>query len=173
METNLMKEIKRLLDLIESFKSEISKISQQKEGFKAVSQHIDTAISESEEATKKIIDLIGNSMETLQEALSLLREFPESEKRKKAEKLLSATLESLMSALTLLEFQDIMAQRLLKIKSFLSDVEKSILKIVILAGIEESENQWKEDLQKKLEKLEWKKEISQDEVDEIMKQFGM
>ena len=78
-----------------------------------------------------------------------------------------------MSALTLLEFQDIMAQRLLRIKGFLSDVEKSILRIVILAGIEEIENERKEDLQKKLEELEWKKEVSQDEVDEIMKQFGM
>jgi chemotaxis protein CheZ len=173
METNLMKEIKELLGLIESFKSEISKISQQKEGFKTVSRHIDTAISESEEATKKIIDLIGNSMETVQEALSLIKELPKSEKREKAEKLLSGTLENLMSALTLLEFQDIMAQRLLRIKGFLSDVEKSILRIVILAGIEEIENERKEDLQKKLEELEWKKEVSQDEVDEIMKQFGM
>jgi hypothetical protein len=89
------------------------------------------------------------------------------QKREKAEKLLSGTLENLMSALTLLEFQDIMAQRLLRIKGFLSDVEKSILRIVILAGIEEIENERKEDLQKKLEELEWKKEVSQDEVDEI------
>ncbi|RUM42808.1 MAG: hypothetical protein DSY35_04655 [Desulfurobacterium sp.] len=173
METNLLKEVKELLELIDSFKSEVTKISQQKEGFKAVSHHIDTAISESEEATKKVIDLIGSSLEAVQEVLSFLKELPEGEKRERAEELLSRTLKDLMNALTLLEFQDILAQRLLKIKEFLSELEKSILKIVILVGIEESEDGKKEDLQRKLEELQWKKEISQDEVDEIMKQFGM
>jgi len=173
METNLLKEVKELLELIDSFKSEVTKISQQKEGFKAVSHHIDTAISESEEATKKVIDLIGSSLEAVQEVLSFLKELPGGEKRERAEELLSRTLKDLMNALTLLEFQDILAQRLLKIKEFLSELEKSILKIVILVGIEESEDGKKEDLQRKLEELQWKKEISQDEVDEIMKQFGM
>ena len=173
MRTNLLREIKELLALVESFKSEISRISLRKEGFKAVNRHIDAAISESEEATKKIIDLIGISMETLQEILSLIQEFPDGERKERVVNLLSGTLENLINALTFLEFQDIMAQRLLKVKGFLSDVEKGVLKIALLAGIEEVEDEKKEDLQKRLKELEWKKEISQEEVDEIMKQFGI
>ncbi len=172
METNLIKEIKELLELVESFKQELSKIPA-KEGFRTVNQHIDNAISESEEATKKIIDLIGSSLESLQKAISEVEKI-EGAGREKVLKLLSDILNNLTNALTLLEFQDILAQRLLKVKQFLSDIEKSIVKIAILAGIEETAHESdKEELKKKLEELEWKKEVSQEEVDRIMKQFGL
>jgi len=172
METNLIKEIKELLGLVESFKQELSKIPA-KEGFEAVNQHIDTAISESEEAAKKIIDLIGASLDSVQEVIAEVEKL-EGEGKEKILKALSAVLNNLTVALTLLEFQDILAQRLLKIKQFLSDIEKSIVKIALLAGIEESaQESEKQELRKKLEELEWKKEVSQNEVDEIMKQFGM
>ncbi|SMP15050.1 chemotaxis protein CheZ [Desulfurobacterium pacificum] len=172
METNLIKEIKELLGLVESFKQELSKIPA-KEGFKAVNQHIDTAISESEEAAKKIIDLIGNSLDSVQEVISEVEKLNGIEKEKVL-KALNNILNNLTMALTLLEFQDILAQRLLKVKQFLSDIEKSIVKIALLAGIEETaQESEKQELKKKLEELEWKKEVSQDEVDEIMKQFGM
>ncbi len=172
METNLIKEIKELLELVESFKQELSKIPA-KEGFRTVNQHIDNAISESEEATKKIIDLIGSSLESLQEAISEVEKI-EGAGKEKVLKLLSDILNNLTNALTLLEFQDILAQRLLKVKQFLSDIEKSIVKIAILAGIEETAHESdKEELKKKLEELEWKKEVSQEEVDRIMKQFGL
>ncbi|ADY72709.1 putative myosin-2 heavy chain, non muscle [Desulfurobacterium thermolithotrophum DSM 11699] len=177
MEKSLLQELKELLDLIESFKSEISQISAQKAGFKAINHHIDIAILESEEATKKIIDFIGSSLEAVQESLELISQIKvkedSTEKAKRLRELLSATTSSLINALTLLEFQDILAQRLLKVKNFLSDIEKSILKIAILAGIEETDKKKRGELEKKLEELEWKKEISQNEVDEIMKQFGL
>ena len=79
-----------------------------------------------------------------------------------------------MNALTLLEFQDIMAQRLLKVRDFLLDLEKSIVRVALVAGLEETEKEEeKEEIREKLEELEWKKEVSQSEVDEIMKQFGL
>jgi chemotaxis protein CheZ len=172
MDKSLLDELKELLQLIESFKSEISKVSAQKDGFKAVNHHIETAINESEEATKKLIDLIGDSLEKLQESLELTQKLT-GEEAQKLQSLISATLNNLMSALTLLEFQDILAQRLLKVKTFISDVEKSILKIALLAGLEEKPQEEKNEIKKKIEELEWKKEVSQEDVDEIMKQFGL
>ena len=172
MDKNLIKEIKELLGIVESFKEELSKIPA-KEGFRAVNQHIDNAISESEEATKKIIELISSSLEVLQELLKEV-EALDGEKKGKFSNGLNRLLSNLTNALTLLEFQDILAQRLLKVKRFLSDIEKSIVKIAILAGIEEIEDkEEREELRKKLEEIEWKKEVSQNEVDEIMKQFGL
>ena len=172
MDKSLLDELKELLQLIESFKSEISKVSAQKDGFKAVNHHIETAINESEEATKKLIDLIGDSLEKLQESLELTQKLT-GEEAQKLQSLISATLNNLMNALTLLEFQDILAQRLLKVKTFISDVEKSILKIALLAGLEEKPQEEKDEIKKKIEELEWKKEVSQEDVDEIMKQFGL
>ncbi len=170
MEKNLLKEIKELLSIVETFKQELSQVSAKKEGFNAVNKHIETAISESEEATKKLIENIGNSLEELRELKETVSECPDFESLK--EKLES--LESkLVDSLTLLEFQDILAQRLLKIKGFISDIEKSILKILLMAGIEEGPEEEKEELKKKVEELEWKKEVSQDDVDEILKQFGL
>ncbi len=173
MEKGLLKELKELLDLIESFKSELSKVSSKKEGFKTVNMHIDTAISESEEATKKLIDIIGDSLEKLQKVLELLSGL-EGEAKNEVLNLLNSVLVNLTDSLTLLEFQDIMAQRLLKVRDFLSDLEKSIVKITLVAGLEETEEgEEREEIKRKLEELEWKKEVSQEEVDEIMKQFGL
>ncbi|MEO2068168.1 MAG: hypothetical protein ABGX27_01490 [Desulfurobacteriaceae bacterium] len=176
MEKSLLQEVKELLEIVESFKAEISKVSIQKEGFKAVNQHIDTAINESEEATKKIIDIISVSLEAVNQSLEIVSQIEVNEsfkeKIEKIKELLTNTSNNLINALTLLEFQDILAQRLLKVKNFFADIEKSILKIALLAGIEEATDR-KEELEKKLEELEWKKEVSQDEVDEIMKQFGL
>ena len=173
MERGLLKELKELLDLIESFKEELSKVSSKREGFKAVNKHIDTAISESEEATKKLIDVIGDSLEKLQKAVELVADL-EGQSREEVLKLLNAVLNNLMNSLTLLEFQDIMAQRLLKVRNFLSDLEKSIVRVALVAGLEEAQvEEEKEEIKKKLEELEWKKEVSQEDVDQIMKQFGL
>jgi len=173
MEKGLLKEIKELLTLIESFKKELSKVSSKREGFKAVNKHIDTAISESEEAARKLIEAIGDSMEKLQRAVEIVSKL-EGEGKEEAISLIQSVLTTLMNSLTLLEFQDIVAQRLLKIRDFLFDLEKSIVRIALAAGLEEdSGEEEKEEIRKKLEELEWKKEVSQSEVDEIMKQFGL
>ncbi len=173
MEKGLLKEIKELLTLIESFKDELSKVSSKREGFRAVNKHIDSAISESEEATKKLIEAIGDSMEKLQRAIQLVEKM-EGEGKEEVVSIINSVLTTLMNSLTLLEFQDIMAQRLLKVRDFLVDLEKSIVKVALVAGLEETEEEGeKEEIKKKLEELEWKKEVSQEDVDEIMKQFGL
>ena len=173
MEKGLLKEIKELLTLIESFKDELSKVSSKREGFRAVNKHIDSAISESEEATKKLIEAIGDSMEKLQKAVQLVEKM-EGEDKEEVVSIINSVLTTLMNSLTLLEFQDIMAQRLLKVRDFLVDLEKSIMRIALVAGLEETEEgEEKEEIKKKLEELEWKKEVSQEDVDEIMKQFGL
>ncbi len=173
MEKGLLKEIKELLTLIESFKDELSKVSSKREGFRAVNKHIDSAISESEEATKKLIEAIGDSMEKLQRAVQLVEKM-EGEGKEEVVSIINSVLTTLMNSLTLLEFQDIMAQRLLKVRDFLVDLEKSIVKVALVAGLEETEEEGeKEEIKKKLEELEWKKEVSQEDVDEIMKQFGL
>ncbi len=173
MKKGLLKEIKELLTLIESFKEELSKVSSKREGFKAVNKHIDTAISESEEAARKLIEAIGDSMEKLQKAVEIVSKL-EGEGKEEAISLIQSVLTTLMNSLTLLEFQDIMAQRLLKVRDFLLDLEKSIVRIALVAGLEGAdEEKEKEEIKKKLEELEWKKEVSQSEVDEIMKQFGL
>jgi len=167
MERTLLKELKGLLELIESFKDEISRISNKKEGFNLAAGHLESAITESEEAIKEVIDLVGSSLEDISHLKELLGGKPSPEVESKLNNLSS----KLTKALTLLEFQDILAQRLLKVKSFLTDVEKSILKVALLAGIEEKPADG--ELRKKMEELEWKKEVSQEDVDEIMKQFGL
>ncbi|WP_457681731.1 hypothetical protein [Thermovibrio sp.] len=172
MEKNLLKELKELLELVESFKSEVSAISRKKEGFNLASGHIQTAITESEEATKKLIDSIGKTLEDLNALLELSQKVKDEELRKKFSSTISSLISRLTSDLTLLEFQDILAQRLLKVKNFLNDLEKSILKITLLVGIEE-DSEGKDELRKKMEELKWKKEVSQSDVDEIMKQFGL
>ena len=172
MEKSLLKELKELLDLIKSFKDELSNISQKREGFSLANDHIESAINESEEATKKLIESIGKTLEDLSYLLELSSQIEDKSLKEKLTGKLKEIISRLTFDLTLLEFQDILAQRLLKVKSFLNDVEKSILKIALLAGIEERPSEEPE-LRKKMEELQWKKEVSQEDVDEIMKQFGL
>ncbi|RKQ63817.1 chemotaxis protein CheZ [Thermovibrio guaymasensis] len=172
MEKNLLKEVKELLDLVKSFKDEISDISKKKEGFSLANDHIESAISESEEATKRLIESIGKTLEDLNYLLELSSQIEDESLREKLIGKLKEIISRLTSDLTLLEFQDILAQRLLKVKSFLNDIEKSILRIALLVGIEEMPAEEPE-LRKKMEELQWKREITQEDVDEIMKQFGL
>jgi methylphosphotriester-DNA--protein-cysteine methyltransferase len=171
MERGLLKELQSLLSLVEDFKRDLSEISSKKEGLKAVNKHIDESISESEEAVKKLIDMISKALDELNE-LKLVVEKLGDRDREIAEEKINNLISILTNSLTLLEFQDILAQRLLKIKKFLSDLEKSILKMIITAGLEDEKHLSKEKIQEKLEELEWKKEVSQEEIDEIMKEFG-
>ncbi|RUM90952.1 MAG: hypothetical protein DSZ26_01970 [Thermovibrio sp.] len=172
MERGLLKELQSLLSLIEDFKRDLSEISSKKEGLKAVNKHIDKSISESEEAVKKLIDMITKALDELNE-LKLVVEKLGDRDRETAEEKINNLISILTNSLTLLEFQDILAQRLLKIKKFLSDLEKSILKMIITAGLEDEKHLSKEKIQEKLEDLEWKKEVSQEEIDKIMKEFGL
>lgn len=174
MTEGLYQEIKKLFEVIEQYKKDIETLGSKKEGFKSVNTHIELAIKESEEATKKLIDNIMETSSEIKEVLSLVSQIDNEDLKNKIISKLEKVLSQLTNSLTLLEFQDIVSQRLIKISDFISDVEKEILKILLLFGIneEESENK-KEELKEKLEELEWKKEVSQEDVDDILKQFGM
>ena len=170
MTEGLFQEVKKLLDIIESYKNDIESLGNKREGLKSVNQHIELAIRESEEATKKLID---NIMETANILKNILEHLTITDQERFKEDLQKA-IKLLTESLTLLEFQDILSQRLLKISGFVTDLEKEILKILLLFGIkEEKSDEKREELKEKLEELEWKKEVSQKDVDDILKQFGM
>jgi len=170
MTEGLLQEVKKLLDIIESYKSDVESLGSKREGLKSVNQHIELAIKESEEATKKLIDNIMVTTKILKNLLEQISPTDQEKFRQDLEKAIKLLTESL----TLLEFQDILSQRLLKISGFVTDLEKEILKILLLFGIkEEKSDEKREELKEKLEELEWKKEVSQKDVDDILKQFGM
>ncbi|WP_456464477.1 hypothetical protein [Persephonella sp.] len=170
MTEGLLQEVKKLLGIIEEYKKDVETLGTKREGLKSVNQHIELAIKESEEATKKLID---NIMETTKILKRVLEQLTQDDQRKFKDDL-EKIMRLLTESLTLLEFQDILSQRLLKISGFITDLEKEILKILLLFGIsEEKSDEKREELKEKLEELEWKKEVSQKDVDDILKQFGM
>lgn len=170
MTEGLLQEVKKLLGIIEEYKKDVETLGTKREGLKSVNQHIELAIKESEEATKKLIDNIMETTKILKRVLEQLTQDDQRKFRDDLEKIMRLLTESL----TLLEFQDILSQRLLKISGFITDLEKEILKILLLFGIsEEKSDEKREELKEKLEELEWKKEVSQKDVDDILKQFGM
>ncbi len=170
MTEGLLQEVKKLLDIIESYKNDIESLGNKREGLKSVNKHIELAIKESEEATKKLID---NIMETTKILKNVMEQITPTD-HQKLKNDLEKGIKLLTESLTLLEFQDILSQRLLKISNFMTDLEKEILKILLLFGIrEEKSDEKREELKEKLEELEWKKEVSQEDVDDILKQFGM
>ncbi len=177
MEKSLIEELKQLLSLIENYKEEAKELGIKKEGFNTVKNHLNLAIEESKNAVELLIENINASLDLINstiEEVKYLRENSDNKVLEKIEGNLQKVVEILTNSLTSLEFQDILAQRLQKTISFLSDVEKTILKILLILGIKEEEFKDKqEDFKKKLEELEWKKEVSQDDVDDILKEFGL
>ncbi|WP_457621889.1 protein phosphatase CheZ [Persephonella sp.] len=174
MHENLFDELKRVLSIIEQYKKDIENLGSKKEGFKSVNKHIELAIQESEEATQKILDNIMDITALLNNSLQIVLKIDDDEIKKSLEENIKVSVNKLTETLTLLEFQDIVSQRLQKISNFISDVEKEILKILILFGIgRETSEKKKEELKEKLEELEWKKDVSQEDVDDILKQFGL
>ncbi|WP_457641136.1 protein phosphatase CheZ [Persephonella sp.] len=174
MNQGLFEELKKLLSTIEQYKKDIEVLGTKKEGLKSINSHIELAIKESEEATHKIIENIMEITSILKENLQIISSINNIEIKDKLEENTQFVINKLTETLTLLEFQDIISQRLQKISNFISDLEREILKILILFGINsETSEKKKEELKEKLEELEWKREVSQDDVDDILKQFGM
>jgi len=177
MEKSLIEELKQLLSLIENYKEEAKELSIQKEGFNTVKKHLNLAIEESKSAVELLIENINTSLELINSSLNEIKNIKENNDNLNLEKIesnLEKVVSVLTDSLTSLEFQDILAQRLQKTLMFLSDVEKTILKILLMLGINEEEFKDKqEELKKKLEELEWKKELSQNDVDNILKEFGL
>ncbi|WP_456401251.1 protein phosphatase CheZ [Persephonella sp.] len=174
MNEGLFDELKKVLSIIEEYKKDLETLGTKKEGFKSVNMHIELAIQESEEATQKIIENIMGIVSILKENLRIISEIPDTERKEILMKNTEDVIGKLTETLTLLEFQDIVSQRLQKISNFISEIEKEILKILILFGINrETSDKKKEELKEKLEELEWKRDVSQEDVDDILKQFGL
>lgn len=172
----VIEEIKNLLSLIESYKEEATDLNIKKEGFFAVKNHLKSAVDESKDAVETILNNINKTILNLEEILKLKDMLSDDNKeiKDKIDSLAKETISLLTDSLTKLEFQDIVGQRLNKVLSFIEDIEKSILKVLLILGIdEESSKEKKEELKRKLEELELKKEVSQDDVDDILKEFGL
>ncbi|WP_457626196.1 hypothetical protein [Persephonella sp.] len=174
MTEGLFQEVKKLLEIVEKYKKDVESLGSKREGLRSVNTHLELAIKESEEATKKIIDNILESTKIIQSLIKKISGINDNELKESLKEDMEKVLKILTESLTLLEFQDILSQRLLKISNFITDFEKEVLKILLLFGIsEEKSEERKEELKEKLEELEWKKEVSQEDVDDILKQFGM
>ena len=178
MDNNFKNELKTVIHIIEEYKKELEKLSFQKAGFEKVSSHISQVIQESEEATT---DILNATNEAIQETKNILSSVEILRKDgvfhpvlESIENYANSIIKILINNLTKLEFQDIASQRLIKIEQFLEEIEKEVLKLLLLFGIsEESSQSKKEELEEKLKELEWKKEVTQSDVDSILEEFGM
>ncbi|NPA54347.1 MAG: hypothetical protein GXO21_06735 [Aquificae bacterium] len=174
MKKVVKEDIKELLEKIENYKNQFLQLNEKSPGFSIVNKHIDKSIRESEEATKKIIENITYALSLLEENRSFLQGHVysmEIERIKENENQISTNL---TETLTLLEFQDILVQRLKKISAFLEEVEKDILKIANELDLPEGSNTSEaQKIKRKLEELEWRKEVTQTDVDELLNEYGM
>jgi len=181
-ESLILHELKTLVNILEQFHKELENLSLGKVGFKEAYSQLDTAIKESEESTRKLIDIINKSLKKLKTISKDLDEVLDHGACKHVIKIIRKDkkdinkLESnLTQSLALFSFQDISSQRILKVKKFLQDLEKSIIRLMIAVGIEDGNlpEEKKREIEKKLEELEWKKEVNQEDVDEILKEMGL
>ncbi len=175
MEKDLKQEIRSVITIIEDFKNEIETLNVQKEGFSKINSHIERSIKESEEAATDILNAINLAMNNIKDVKEILNfeGYNDGNSNKINEKL-DVSYDVLFDSLPRLEFQDILSQRLQKISTFLSDLEKEILRLILLFGITEEESEEKrKEMEEKLKEIEWKKEVEQEDVDLILKEFGM
>ena len=181
-ESLILQELKSLLNIVEQFHQELETLSLGKVGFKEAYSQLDKAIKESEEATKKLIDIININLEKVRKISQDLTDVLDhgvckyvAKILKKDKKELSKIEKDLTDSLTLFSFQDISSQRILKVKNFLQDVEKGILRLMVAVGIEDESipEEKKKEIEKKLEELEWRKEVTQKDVDELLKEMGL
>ncbi len=175
MENDLKQEIRSVITIIEDFKREIETLNLQKEGFSKINSHIEQSIKESEEAAVNILNAINLAMNNIKDVKEILNiEGLRDGNLDKINKKLDTSYDVLFESLPKLEFQDILSQRLQKISTFLSDLEKEILRLILLFGItEEKSEEKRKEMEDKLKEIEWKKEVEQEDVDLILKEFGM
>jgi chemotaxis protein CheZ len=175
MEKDLRNEIKSVITIIEDFKNEIETLNIQKEGFSKINSHIQQSIQESERAAVSILNAINLAMNNIKDVKEILNfEGLSDSNLEKLNEKLDVSYNVLFESLPQLEFQDILAQRLQKISTFLTDLEKEILRLILLFGItEEKSEEKRKEMEDKLKEIEWKKEVEQNDVDLILKEFGM
>ncbi len=159
------------MDQSKKLENHLKVLNQKKPGFSIINRHLNVSIDESENVTKKLIENITYALSLIEENKSEIKNATEIKSFLEREEKIS---EILTESLTLLEFQDILAQRLKKISEFLLDIKNDIENITKEAGIDDgSASKITEEIKRKLEELEWKKEVKQDDVDEILKEYGM
>ncbi len=175
MEKELRNEIKSVITIIEDFKKEIETLNLQKEGFSKINSHIEQSIKESEEAAENLLNAINLAMNNIKDVKEIINyEGTGDGNLNKINEKLDISYDVLFNSLSKLEFQDILSQRLQKISTFLSDLEKEIFRLILLFGITEEESEEKrKEMEEKLKEIEWKKEVNQEDVDLILKEFGM
>ncbi len=176
---SLIEEVRELINIVENYRRELESLGVKKDGFRSVDQHIRLSIEESEKFTSEIIGDINNCLalsKKIKENCQLLRKiYGDDNLIVENEEISQQIYDTLFNDLTKLEFQDILSQRLLKVSNFLKDVEKEVLKILLLFGLNDSStsDEKKREIREKLKEIEWKKEISQEDVDDILKEFGL
>ncbi len=175
MNKDLKQEIKSVITIIEDFKNEIETLNIQKEGFSKINSHIEKSIKESEEAAVNLLNAINLAMNNIKDVKEILNfEGLNNGNLNKINEKLDSSYDVLFESLPMLEFQDILSQRLQKISTFLSDLEKEIFRLILLFGItEEKSEEKRKEMEEKLKEIEWKKEVEQEDVDLILKEFGM
>ena len=178
----ILYELKSLLNILEQFHQELENLSLGKVGFKEAYSQLEKAIKESEESTKRLIDVINKNLKRIKKINQDLDEILEHGACKHITKIvrkdkreISKLKNDFTESLTLFSFQDISSQRILKVKKFLQDLERSILRLMIAVGIEDESipEEKKKEIEKKLEELKWKEEVTQEDVDEILKEMGL
>ncbi len=177
MDRNLIEETKSFLDLIQSYQQDLSTLRFGEKGIDTVNGHLQKSINESEEAAEKILDNIRCSLEYLEQTralcLKLHKDMPNPDVVE-LEGLLDGMYESILENLTLMEFQDILVQRLIKSSTLLGEIKGKLLKLILLLGINESgSEEERQQMEAKLHEIAWEKEVDQNDVDEILKQFGI
>lgn len=177
MDKNLINETKSFLTMIQSYQEELSTLHFEEKGIDTVNTHLKKSISESEEAAEKILDNIHRSLKYIEEIRSVcatMRSEGTTAEAEKIEQMLDIVQKNTVENLTLMEFQDILAQRLLKSSGLLDDLKSKMLKLILLMGINENENdEARQQMEAKLNEIAWEKEVDQDDVDDILRQFGL
>ena len=177
MDKNLIEETKSFLDLIQSYQHELSALRFNEKGIDTVNGHLQKSISESEEAAEKILDNIHRTLENIERVRSLCRHWNQAASDTEAKELmerLDAIHADTVENLTLMEFQDILVQRLIKSSTLLEELKGRILKLILLLGINEnSSEEERQQMEAKLNEIAWEKEVNQNDVDDILKQFGL
>ena len=173
----ILEEVKNLIMTIEKYKEEASELGVKKEGFDVVKNHLNLVVEESKSSVEKLINNINTVLSSLEKLLELNKKLEGSADKEIVEmqrEIIENSIRILTESITLMEFQDIISQRVNKVLEFLQDIEKKILKILLLLGISDEEfKEKREEFKKKLEELEWEKEVKQDDVDDILKEFGL
>lgn len=177
MSTPLLEEAKSIIGMIEEYKNEIEALNLQKEGLKKVYSHIEQSIRESEAAVIKIIDMTSKNLSNLSKLSALnealVQKYPGEPLAQESGEILKESGKLALDSLALFEFQDILAQRLQKATEFLSEIEKRILRLILLFGIHGVEPGKRDEISKKIENIAWEREIAQEDVDAIFKELGL